>query len=664
MGAHPDQLCINTIRTLAIDAIQRANSGHPGLPMGAAPMAYVLWRRHLHHCPTRPDWPDRDRFVLSPGHGSMLLYALLHLSGYGLTLDDLRAFRQWGSLTPGHPEYGLTTGVETTTGPLGQGAGNAVGMAIAERILAHRFNRPEHTIVDHWTYALVSDGDLMEGVIAEAASLAGHLGLGKLVYLYDDNGITIDGDTSVAFSGEDVAQRFAAYGWEVQVVEDGDHNLHGIDAALTTARREETRPSLIIVKTTIGFGSPNRAGTSSIHGSPLGAEEITRTKAALGWDPEAEFLVPERVKREFEDAAGAGAARAEIWQARFDAWSRAHPELRREWDTAMSGQLPEGWSAALDALDHDSPMATRKASQRALNAASVGVPGLCGGSADLAASVLTRIADAGDFNAEQGSGRNLHFGIREHAMGAIANGMAYHRGVRPYVGTFFVFSDYMRPAVRLAAMCHLPVIYVWSHDSIGVGEDGPTHQPVEQLAALRAIPGLRVIRPADAVETTGAWKVALEHTDGPSALVLTRQQLPILGGSRVDAVARGAYILSDPAENPRVILLATGSEVALASAAAAALAKLGIPARVVSMPCWEIFEAQEAKYRDQVLPPSLRARVAIEAAVSFGWHRWVGDGGRVLALDHFGASAPGKRLFAEFGFSVERVVAEVRKLLA
>lgn len=663
MGASRDQLCINTIRTLAIDAIQQANSGHPGLPMGAAPMAYVLWRHHLRHQPENPGWPNRDRFILSPGHGSMLLYALLHLSGYDLSLDDLRAFRQWGSRTPGHPEFGHTAGVETTTGPLGQGAGNAVGMAIAERLLAHRFNRPGQTIVDHCTYALVSDGDLMEGVAAEAASLAGHLRLGKLVYLYDDNGITIDGDTSVAFSGEDVGQRFAAYGWQVQTVEDGDHDLEGIDAALTAARQETTRPSIIIVKTTIGFGSPNRAGTSGIHGSPLGAEEIARTKTALGWDPGAQFLVPDEVRAEFRQAARAGAERAAAWQNLFDAWSQAHPELRREWDCAMAGGLAEGWSEALDALEHPAPVATRKASERALNAAAKGVPSLCGGSADLAASVLTRIKDGGDFNAADGSGRNLHFGIREHAMGAIANGMAYHGGVRPYVGTFFVFSDYMRPAVRLAAMCHLPVIYVWSHDSIGVGEDGPTHQPVEQLASLRAIPGLRVIRPADAVETTGAWKAALEHTGGPTALVLTRQQLPILDGSRVDAVARGAYILSEPPTAARAILIATGSEVSLATAAAAALADSGIPVRVVSMPCWEIFAQQSEEYRNRVLPPALGARVAIEAGVPLGWHQWVGSDGRVIALDHFGASAPATRLFSEFGFSVERVVGEVRELL-
>ena len=663
MGADLDRLCINTIRTLSIDAIQAANSGHPGLPLGAAPMAYVLWQRHLRHDPAAPEWPNRDRFILSAGHGSTLLYSLLHLSGYPLSLDDLRAFRQWESRTPGHPENFMTPGVETTTGPLGQGAANAVGMAMAERAMAQLFNWPGHNIVDHHTYALVSDGDLMEGVSAEAASLAGHLGLGKLTYLYDDNGITIDGDTSISFSREDVGARFAAYGWQVLRVEDGDHDLEAIDRALSAARAETSAPSLIIVKTTIGFGSPNKAGTSGVHGSPLGEEELQRTKKALGWTASEAFFVPEEARAHCREATeGAAAAHAE-WQRGFEVWSAALPEMRRLWDAVHQNRLPVGWSDTLPTQTRGAQVATRTASGQALNAVAKAMPWLLGGSADLAGSVMTHIEKAGDFDGTSGAGRNVHFGIREHAMAAIANGMAYHGGIRPFVGTFLVFSDYMRPALRLAAMCGLPVIYLWSHDSIGLGEDGPTHQPVEHLMCLRAIPGLLVLRPADAIETMGAWQVAAEHSTGPTALILSRQKLPVLAGSYRDEVARGAYVVSESAQDPLAILIATGSEVSLAIEAQALLALEKIPARVVSMPSWELFAAQDPAYREQVLPARIKARVAVEAGIGFGWERWIGDQGRLVSLDRYGASAPASRAFAEFGFTPENVAAQVRLAL-
>ncbi|MAE68862.1 MAG: transketolase, partial [Gemmatimonadetes bacterium] len=631
VAATLDRLCIDTLRTLAIDAIEEARSGHPGLPLGAAPMAYMLWRNHLLHDPAAPDWPNRDRFVLSAGHGSALLYSLLHLSGYGLGIDDLRAFRQLGSRTPGHPESHVTEGVEATTGPLGQGAANSVGMAMAERMLAHLFNRPGHEIVEHHTYALVSDGDLMEGVAAEAASIAGHLGLGKLIWLYDDNRITIDGDTSIAFSGEDVTARFEAYGWHSLRVEDGDHDIGAIDEALAAARAEGGRPSLIVLRTTIGFGSPNRANTPGVHGSPLGAAELAATKKALGWTESAPFHVPEAALEHFAEGTARGRDAHARWRESFEQWSNEFPDLLKLWYSAHSGELPDGWDAEIPAEAPGAKIATRKASHRVLNAIAARVPWLAGGSADLAASVLTRLGEESDFDAESGAGRNIHFGIREHAMGAIANGIAGHGGIRPFVGTFFVFSDYMRPPVRLAAMCGLPVIYLWSHDSAGLGEDGPTHQPVEHLASLRAIPGLTLLRPADATETAEAWRIALRMTEGPVAIVLSRQALPVLDGADPGGVRRGAYVVSDSAEPARAILIATGSEVSLALDAQARLEKGGIATRVVSMPSWELFEAQPAEYRHSVLPPEIGARVAVEAGVSQGWHRWTGDGGAVVA---------------------------------
>jgi len=661
-----EQLCINTIRTLAIDAVQRANSGHPGLPLGAAPMAYVLWQHHLRHNPANPLWPDRDRFVLSAGHGSMLLYALLYLTGYDVSLDDLRSFRQWGSITPGHPEFRLTPGVEATTGPLGQGAGNAVGMAIAERMLAHRFNRPGFAIVDHRTYALLSDGDMMEGVCSEAASLAGHLRLGKLIFLYDANGVSLDGPTSLAFS-EDVAARFRAYGWRVFEIADGNHDIEAIDQALTEAESDTTCPSLIIVHTTIGYGSPHKAGTREAHGSPLGAEEVRLTKQALGWDPDREFFVPERALRHFRQALERGRRAQAHWDERFAEYAHAYPELAEEWHRFWLGELPPDWAQDIPQFSVKDAQATRVASGTVLNAIARRVPFLVGGDADLSVSTNTALHGAGDFDGQEGSGRNLHFGVREHAMGAIANGLCYHGGLRPYVSTFLVFSDYMRPPVRLAALSHLPVIYVWTHDSIGVGEDGPTHQPVEHLAALRAIPGLVVIRPCDANETAAAWRWVMRHKSGPVALILSRQKLPVLDRSQLapaELLERGAYVLADSADGePQAILLASGSEVHLALAARAQLAAEGIRARVVSMPSWELFAEQDAAYREAVLPPAVRARVAIEAAVPLGWERWVGERGRVLGLSRFGASAPGEVAMEQLGFTASAVVQLVKEVL-
>jgi transketolase len=670
-----DELCINTIRTLAMDAVQKANSGHPGLPMGAAPMAYVLWQRFLKHDPADPSWPDRDRFVLSAGHGSMLLYALLHLTGYDLLMEDLQAFRQWESRTPGHPERFMTPGVEATTGPLGQGAANAVGMAIAERSLAARFNRPGHAIVDHWTYALVSDGDLMEGVSAEASSLAGHLGLGKLVFLYDSNDVSLDGPTSMAFT-EDVARRYEAYGWHVQRVEDGNTDLAGIERAIAAARSETKRPSLIVVRTTIGYGSPNKAGTAEAHGSPLGPKEVALSKERLGWDPQASFYVPDDARRHFRTALERGARSRSEWQQRFDAWARANPELALEWRRRMAGELPDDFARraakALPRWESGAQAATRDAGGKAQNALAALVPELIGGDADLAGSTKTAIEGSGDFDGQSGEGRNLHFGVREHAMGAIGNGILYHGGLRAFVATFFVFSDYMRPAVRLAALNSLPLICVWTHDSIALGEDGPTHQPVEHLASLRAIPNLLVLRPADANETAQAWRIALEETKRPIALVLTRQKLPVLPVAREvleEGVRRGAYVVADAADGmseggaPDVILIATGSEVSLALEARKTLAAGGIGARVVSMPSWELFAEQDEAWRERVLPRSVRARVSVEAGASFGWERWTLEGGRAVALERFGASAPGEVNMAKLGFTAERVSQAARAAL-
>ncbi len=660
-------LSINTIRTLSIDAIQRANSGHPGLPLGAAPMAYVLWQNHLRHDPRTPDWPDRDRFVLSAGHGSMLLYSLLHLTGYDLSMDDLKAFRQWNSLTPGHPESNHTAGVEATTGPLGQGSVNAVGMAMAERYLAGRYNRPGHEIFDHYTYALVSDGDLMEGLSAEAASLAGQLGLGKLIYLYDANDITLEGSTSLCFSVEDLCKRYEAYGWHVLRVEDGDTDLYGIDAAIAAARAETERPTIIYVHTTIGFGSPNKAGSHKSHGSPLGVDEVALTKKALGWDPELSFHVPDAVADHMGGAMGRGAAARGDWELMRAAYAEAHPALAAELALCLTGTLPEGWDADLPTFSAGESIATRSAAGKALNAIAPRVPWLIGGDADLAGSTKTLLAGEEQFDGRAGAGRNIRFGVREHAMGAICNGLQYHGGIKSFSATFFVFSDYMRPAVRLAAMNDLATVYVWTHDSIGLGEDGPTHQPVEHLASLRTMPNLAVVRPCDGNEAVEAWRYAMLRTTGPTALVLSRQGLPVLDRDTYGAAAglqRGAYVLADTDGVPDVILMATGSEIQLALGARDALAKDSVQARVVSMPCWRQFQSESAEYRESVLPRAVRARVSIEAGVSLGWERWVGSDGACVALDRFGASAPGTTNYDKLGFSVDAVVAKVRDVRA
>jgi transketolase len=661
-----DELCVDTIRTLAIDAVQKAESGHPGLPLGAAPMAYVLWQRHLKHNPRDPKWPDRDRFVLSAGHGCMLLYCLLHLAGYDLTLEDLKSFRQWGSKTPGHPEWLLTPGVEATTGPLGQGTANAIGMAIAERALAARFNRPGHDIVNHRTFAIVSDGDLMEGISGEASSLAGHLKLGKLTFLYDDNQVTLDGPASLAFS-EDVARRYEAYGWQVLKVEDGNTDLPAIHEALKRAELEQSRPTIILVRTTLGYGSPNKAGTSEAHGSPLGKEEVALTKKALGWEWEEPFFVPPEALDNFRTAVRRGADLQSDWERRFAGYEKSFPELAAEWRRRGRGDLPDGWDADLPVFQAGEKEATRTAAGKVENAIAAKLPELIGGDADLGVSTNTPLKEGGDFDGQTGAGRNLHFGVREHAMAGIANGMAYHGGVRPFVATFFCFSDYMRPSVRLAALNELPVIFVWTHDSIGLGEDGPTHQPVEHLMSLRAMPGFTVIRPADAGEAREAWRAAILHRDGPVGLVLSRQKLPVIDRreyAAADSLSKGAYILAEASSGgPRVILIATGSEVALALKARDRLESEGIPTRVVSMPSWELFERQPREYRDEVLPPSCPARLAIEAGVSLGWKKYVGDRGDSVSLDRYGASAPGEKVLEELGFSVDNVVRRARRLL-
>jgi transketolase len=661
-----DQLCVDTIRTLAIDAVQKAESGHPGLPLGAAPMAYVLWQKHLRHNPRDPHWPDRDRFVLSAGHGCMLLYCLLHLTGYDLTLDDLKQFRQWGSRTPGHPEFRVTPGVEATTGPLGQGTANAIGMAIAERSLAHRFNRPAHQIVNHRTFALVSDGDLMEGISGEAASLAGHLGLSKLIYLYDDNNVTLDGPTSMAFT-EDVAKRYEAYQWNVLRVRNGNTDLEEIDQAIVAAMTETRRPSIILVHTTLGYGSPHKAGTSAAHGSPLGKEEVALTKKALGWEWEEPFYEPPEAVAHFREAVESGRKAQDDWKRRFDAWAKESPDLAREWREAAELALPSGWDSDLPSWKAGDKEATRIAGGAALNAIAAKVPYLIGGDADLSESTKTTIKNGGDFDASTGSGRNLHFGVREHAMAGIGNGMSYHGGVRPFVATFFNFSDYMRPSVRLSAISELPTIFVWTHDSIGLGEDGPTHQPIEQLMSLRAMPGFTVIRPGDANETVEAWKVTMEHKEGPVGLVLSRQKLPVQDREKLRSsggVRQGAYVLAEASKTPaKLILIASGSEVFLAVDAREKLEAEGIPTRVVSMPSSTIFDRQPREYRESVIPPGVRARLAIEAGASLGWKRYVGDGGDSVSLDRYGASAPGEVVLRELGFSVENVVRRAKALL-
>lgn len=675
-----DELSVNTLRFLSVDAVQKANSGHPGLPLGAAAMAYVLWTRFLKHHPANPGWFDRDRFVLSAGHGSMLLYSLLHVTGYALPLDEIEQFRQWGSITPGHPERGLTPGVETTTGPLGQGFGNGVGMAVAEAHLAARFNRPGFEIINHFTYGIVSDGDLMEGVAAEAASLAGHLQLGKLIYLYDDNHVTLAAGTDITFS-ENRARRFEAYGWHTQAIENGN-DLAAIDHALRAARGETRRPSLILVRTHIGYGSPHKQDTFDAHGSPLGAEEVRLTKENLGWPLEPPFYIPEQVRAHFLEAAERGERAEAEWNEKFSAYAQAFPELAQELKGIMRGELPAGWDAGIPQFAADAKgMATRVASGKIMNAIAPRLPALIGGSADLDPSTYTALNGLGDFEPsgaaardKQGSdgggwsyaGRNLHFGVREHAMGSIMNGLAAHGGAVPFGATFLVFSDYMRPPIRLAALMGLHVIYVFTHDSIALGEDGSTHQPVEHLAALRAIPRLIVIRPADANETAVAWRTALATLEQPVALVLTRQNVPTLDRAQfaaADGLQRGGYILADaPNGNPELILIASGSEVALIVAARQKLLEQKIQVRIVSMPSWELFEAQPREYRDTVLPPAVGARLAVEAGVSQGWHRYVGNRGDVLGVDRFGASAPGNVMLREYGFTVENVCARAQAL--
>jgi transketolase len=668
-----DGLCVNTIRFLSVDAIQKANSGHPGLPLGAAPMAYVLWTRFLKHNPSNPKWFDRDRFVLSAGHGSMLLYSLLHLTGYDLPLEEIKQFRQWGSHTPGHPERGHVPGVEVTTGPLGQGFGNGIGLAIAERYLAARYNRPGFEIINHFTYAIVSDGDLMEGVAQEAASLAGHLGLGKLIYLYDNNYVTLAAGTDLTFT-EDRAKRFEAYGWHVQSVADGN-DLKAIEEALQSAQNETGRPSIIMVRTHLGYGSPHKQDTFEAHGAPLGEEEVKLTKQNLGWPLDPLFYLPVPALDYFRKALEQGKKAEDGWNSRFSAYSQDFPDLGRELQKIMRGELPEGWNADVPLFPPDAKgIATRVASGKVMNAIAPKIPTLIGGSADLNPSTNTALKGMGDFQSPQlkatdpqGSvgggwgygGRNLHFGVREHAMGAIINGIAAHEGLIPFGSTFLIFSDYLRPSIRLAALMQLHVIYVFTHDSIGVGEDGPTHEPVGQIASLRAIPNLIVIRPCDANETAVAWQVAMEQKNRPVALALTRQNVPTLDRSQyapAENLRRGAYVLADaPGHHPDVILIASGSEVQLIVEAQKKLLEQKISARVVSMPSWELFEAQSEEYRHSVLPPLLQVRIAVEAGVTQGWYRYVGSQGEVIGVDRFGASAPGPVVMREYGFTVENV---------
>lgn len=661
-----DALSINTIRTLSIDAIEKANSGHPGMPMGAAPMAYKLWTEYMNHNPKNPDWFNRDRFVLSAGHGSMLLYSLLHLSGYGLSIDDLKSFRQWGSKTPGHPEFGHTAGVDATTGPLGQGIAMAVGMAMAERHLAESYNRDSYNVVDHYTYSICGDGDLMEGVSAEAASLAGHLQLGRLVVLYDSNDISLDGDLSQSFS-ESVANRFKSYGWQYIRVEDGN-DLQEIAKAIEEAKTDEARPTLIEVKTVIGYGSPNRSGKSAVHGAPLGADELKLTKEAYKWTFEADFHVPEEVYSHFnESVVDAGAQKEEAWNELFKNYKEAHPELAEQLELAIKGELPADWDQEIPVYEEGKTLASRASSGEVLNAIAKRVPSFIGGSADLAGSNNTAIKGETDLLPGNYSGRNIWFGVREFAMGAALNGMTLHGGLKVYGGTFFVFSDYLRPAIRMAALMGLPVTYVFTHDSIAVGEDGPTHEPIEQLASLRAMPNLGVIRPADGNETAAAWKVAMESTNKPTALVLTRQGLPTIKDSSETAyegVSKGAYIISaSKKEVADALLLATGSEVNLAVEAQKALANEGIDVSVISMPSWDRFETQSKEYKQSVINPAVKKRLAIEVASPFGWDRYAGDEGEILAINHFGASAPGGKIMQEFGFTVENVVARVKEML-
>jgi len=664
-----DQLCINTIRTLSLDAVQQANSGHPGLPLGAAPMAYVLWTRFLRHNPKNPKWENRDRFLLSAGHGSMLLYSLLYLTGYDLSLDELKNFRQWGSKTPGHPEYGLTPGVEITTGPLGQGFANGVGMAMGAAHLAAKFNTPEFPLIDHYVYAIVSDGDLMEGVAAEAASLAGHLKLQKLIYLYDDNQVTIEGSTSLAFS-EDVPKRFEALGWHTSTVADGN-NLDEIEAAIREAQAVTDRPSLISVKTIIGYGMPT-AGTRKAHSDAPGADAVRETKRHLDWPEDKSFYVPDEVLAHFRKAVERGERAENAWHTLVADYETSHPEIATEWRSMMSGELPADWEDHLPKFENAQSMATRVASGEVINALAPVIPSLIGGSADLGVSNNTDIKSSHSFAAGKYDGRILHFGVREHAMGSTLTGISLNGGLIPFAGTFLTFSDYMRPAIRLAALSEVQVIYVFTHDSVGLGEDGPTHQPIEQIAALRAIPHLFVIRPADAPEVSEAWRIAILRRNAPTALALTRQKVPVIDRTQFASaigLRRGAYAIAEaqtqdgsPA-TPQLMLLATGSEVSLALEARQKLQQEGVPTRVVSMPCWELFEEQPTDYREEVLPRSVTARLAIEAGVRQGWDRYVGAQGDVICLDRFGASAPGDVALKNLGFNVENVIEHSRKLL-
>jgi transketolase len=661
VAADLQTLAINSIRTLSIDAVQKANSGHPGLPLGAAPMAYALWTQHLKHNPRNPKWADRDRFILSAGHGSMLIYSLLYLTGYDVSLDDLKNFRQWGSKTAGHPEYGHTPGVEVTTGPLGQGTAHAVGMALAEAYLAAYFNRPGHTIVDHYTYAIVSDGDLMEGISAEAASIAGTWGLGKLIYLYDSNSVTLDGKAEMTFS-EDVQMRYKAYGWHILTVEDGN-DFAAISRAITEAKQVTDKPSFITIKTIIGYGSPNKQGTNKAHGEPLGADEVKLVKEFFGW-PQEDFFVPGEALEHWREAIDKGATGQAAWEAQFSAYRTAYPALATEFDAAQAGKLPDGWDADIPTYPADKKVATRNASGEVLNAIAARIPLMIGGDADLAGSTKTLIKGAANTGYGSVSGRNIRFGVREHAMGAIVNGLALHGGIiKPYSATFFTFSDYMRPAMRLGALMGINPIYVFTHDSIGLGEDGPTHQPVEHVMSLRLMPNMYVFRPADANETAAAWHVAMT-LDKPATLIFTRQNLPVFVDDHVrPGVARGAYVVADSEGTPDVILLGSGSEVHIAHEAAKALAAEGIKARVVSMPCWELFEEQDATYRESVLPSAITARVSIEAGRTLGWERYVGMHGICIGVNTFGASAPYERLYQEYGLTSAAVVAAAKKVI-
>ena len=663
-----EQLYINTIRFLSADGVQQANSGHPGLPMGTAPSAYTIWTRHLQHNPANPKWANRDRFVLSGGHGSMLVYTLLHLTGYDLPLDELKRFRQWGSLTPGHPEFGLTPGVEATTGPLGAGLSNGVGMAIAEAHLAAVYNRPGHDIIDHYTYGIITDGDLMEGVASEAASLAGHLQLGKLIYLYDDNRISIEGSTELAFT-EDRGKRFEAYGWHVQYVADG-LDVEAIDRAIQAAKLDP-RPSIIVVRNIIGYGLPTRQGTSKAHGEPPGDKELNGAKENLGWPLEPRFYIPDEALAFFRQALARGAELETAWQAKFEAYRAEYPELAAELERRLAGKLPDGWSDGLIEFPADPKgLASRASSGKVLNAIAEKLPDLIGGSADLAPSTLTWMNCSPAFAPDCREGRNIHFGVREHGMGAVTNGIAYHGGIIPFDSTFFVFSDYMRPVLRVAALSHLRRISVFTHDSIGVGEDGPTHQPVEHLAAVRAIPNLVDLRPADANEVREAWVLAIENAHRPTALVLTRQALPTLdrtGGAYAPAAGlkKGAYVLKDYGDSgkPRIILMASGSEVNLIVEAGRQLAEKGVAVRLVSVPSWRLFDEQDQTYKDSVLPPQVTARVAVEAGVTLGWHKFTGTQGRVLGIDRYGASAPAATVFEKYGLTVDNVVKTAEELL-